>query len=91
LLGLKNRSDPIFLGDVALAFETTAAEAAAQRKPLLHHAAHLVVHGVLHLAGFDHGEDADADRMETAERLILGRFGIPDPYQDDAMPLTITH
>jgi probable rRNA maturation factor len=75
-----------FLGDVALAYETVAEEALAQQKPVLHHAAHLVVHGVLHLAGFDHGYDAEAECMEDAERLILGRLGIPDPYADHALP-----
>jgi probable rRNA maturation factor len=75
-----------FLGDVALAYETVAEEAEAQEKPVLHHAAHLIVHGVLHLAGFDHGHDAEAEHMEGAERLILGRFGIPDPYADQTLP-----
>jgi probable rRNA maturation factor len=75
---------PIFLGDVALAFETVEREALSQKKPLLHHAANLVVHGVLHLAGFDHEDDASADRMEAEERAILERFGIPDPCANDA-------
>lgn len=75
---------PQFLGDVALAYETVVSEASAQAKTVLHHAAHLVVHGVLHLAGFDHDGDTDADRMEAAERAILAHFGIPDPYGDDA-------
>ncbi len=79
-------SGPIFLGDVALAYETVAAEALEQEKPSLHHAAHLIVHGVLHLAGYDHGSDADAERMEAAERLILGKFGIPDPYAGEMLP-----
>ena len=79
---LKNHEGPVFLGDVALAYETVVREAAEQEKPALNHAAHLVVHGVLHLAGFDHETDADAGRMEAAERLILGKFGIPDPYGD---------
>jgi probable rRNA maturation factor len=81
------KGDPLFLGDVALAYETVAGEASAQDKAVLHHAAHLVVHGVLHLAGFDHDGDAAAERMEGAERAILGRFGIPDPYEDDAASL----
>ncbi len=83
---LRNRTGPVFLGDVALAYETVTGEASDQEKPVLHHAAHLVVHGVLHLAGFDHGTGADAGRMEAAERLILGQFGIPDPYGDGALP-----
>jgi probable rRNA maturation factor len=79
--------EPVFLGDVALAYDTVASEASDQGKTILQHTAHLVVHGVLHLAGFDHGGDADAEQMETAERAILARFGIPDPYQEDAPPL----
>jgi probable rRNA maturation factor len=82
----KSRNGPAFLGDVALSYETVFSEALEQEKPPLHHAAHLVVHGVLHLAGFDHGSGADADRMEAAERVILAKFGIPDPYGDEAMP-----
>jgi probable rRNA maturation factor len=77
---------PIFLGDVALSFETVTEEASAQNKTVSDHAAHLVVHGVLHLAGLDHGSDADAEHMEAAERVILGKFGIPDPYAEDAPP-----
>jgi probable rRNA maturation factor len=80
---LKNRSGPVFLGDVALAYETVTREASEQDKPVLHHAAHLVVHGVLHLAGFDHETGLDAARMEAAERQILGELGMPDPYGDD--------
>jgi probable rRNA maturation factor len=71
-----------FLGDIALAYETVAREADTAGKPILHHAAHLVVHGVLHLAGLDHDEDARADHMEAAERAVLARFGLPDPYGD---------
>jgi probable rRNA maturation factor len=87
LTALKSVSRPAaFLGDVALAYETVAEEALAQEKPVLHHAAHLVVHGVLHLAGLDHGHDTEAEHMEDAERLILGRFGIPDPYAEQTLP-----
>ena len=68
------------LGDVALAYETCAREAAEQGKPLKHHLAHLVAHGVLHLVGWDHQTDAEADRMEALERDILARIGVPDPY-----------
>src|SRR5262249_12253654 len=69
--GQGSSSASVFLGDVALSYETVTEEALAQQKPVLHHAAHLVVHGVLHLAGFDHGHDAEAERMEHTERLIL--------------------
>lgn len=79
---VKSGQGLVFMGDVALAFETVAREASEQEKPVLHHAGHLVVHGVLHLAGFDHETGADAERMEAAERLILGEFSIPDPYGD---------
>ncbi len=82
-----SKDEPLFLGDVALAYETVVSEASAQGKTVLQHAAHLVVHGILHLAGFDHDGDADAERMEAAEGAILARFGIPDPYRDDAASL----
>jgi probable rRNA maturation factor len=85
-LGGSSTRPAVFLGDVALAYGTVAEEASAQRKPVLHHAAHLVVHGVLHLAGLDHGHEAEAEHMEYAERLILSKFGIPDPYADDTLP-----
>lgn len=69
------------LGDIALAHETCAREAAEQNKPLAHHLTHLVAHGVLHLLGWDHQTDAEADRMEALERDILARLGVPDPYR----------
>ena len=69
-----------FLGDVALAFETCAREAAEQGKPLAHHLQHLTAHGVLHLLGYDHVTDAEAQEMEGLERAILAGLGIPDPY-----------
>jgi probable rRNA maturation factor len=68
------------LGDVILAYETVAMEAKAEGKTLAHHAAHLAVHGVLHLTGYDHESDAAAEQMEDAERQILSSFGIADPY-----------
>ena len=68
------------LGDVALAFETVEREAAAEGKTLADHAAHLVVHGLLHLLGHDHLEDEEAEAMERLEVLALGRIGIADPY-----------
>jgi probable rRNA maturation factor len=73
------------LGDVALAFGVCAREADAQGKSLAHHLTHLVVHGVLHLLGYDHEAEADAEVMEQMECEILRRFGIADPYaQRDA-------
>lgn len=71
---------PDFLGDIALAAETIAMEAQFQGKRFEHHAAHLVVHGFLHLLGYDHEESAAAERMEARERAILQSLGIADPY-----------
>lgn len=73
---------PLLVGDVVLAHATVAREAAAQGKTLADHLAHLVVHGVLHLFGFDHEKSSDAVRMETLERRILARMGIADPYRE---------
>jgi len=70
------------LGDIALAFETCAREAAEQGKTLNDHLTHLIVHGTLHLLGFDHENNADAVVMETLETEILGNLGIADPYKD---------
>lgn len=69
-----------FLGDIALAAETIAAEANFQGKLFEHHAAHLVVHGFLHLLGYDHQKPAEAEAMEARERVILLSLGIQDPY-----------
>lgn len=74
------RVDPEFLGDIALAAETIAEEANFQGKRFEHHAAHLVVHGFLHLLGYDHDEPAKAEVMEARERAILATIGIADPY-----------
>jgi probable rRNA maturation factor len=68
------------LGDIALAYGVCAREAKAQDKPLAHHLTHLVAHGVLHLLGYDHETDAEAEEMETRERRILAPLGVPDPY-----------
>jgi probable rRNA maturation factor len=73
---------PVLLGDVVLAFETVRREAAEQRKPFADHLSHLVVHGVLHLLGFDHEKAADAAAMEAREIKILAGLGVPDPYRD---------
>ena len=70
----------IELGDIALAFETCAAEAQAASRPLAAHVSHLIVHGLLHLLGFDHERDLDATLMEGLETEILGQIGLPDPY-----------
>ena len=72
---------PVYRGDIALAYGVTAAEAKASGKSLSDHAAHLVVHGVLHLAGHDHERVRDAEKMESLEVRILGELGIADPYK----------
>ncbi len=71
---------PILLGDIVIAYETTAREALQENKPLLHHLAHLAVHGYLHLMGYDHRTDSEAEMMESLERAILANLGIVDPY-----------
>jgi probable rRNA maturation factor len=72
--------EPKPLGDLILAAGTVAREAEEQGKPLTSHVTHLIVHGTLHLLGFDHVEDQDARRMEKAEIAILAGLGVPDPY-----------
>ncbi len=71
---------PALLGDVVVAYETCAGEAAEQTKSLADHLRHMVVHGVLHLLGYDHQTEGDATQMEGREREILSRLGVPDPY-----------
>jgi probable rRNA maturation factor len=73
-----------FLGDVVLARETTRKEALEQNIALQAHVAHLVVHGVLHLLGFDHTENEAAERMEALEREALAALGVADPYAAEA-------
>ena len=73
---------PRMLGDIAIAYETTRREADDEQKPFDHHLSHLAVHGFLHLIGYDHENDADANAMESLEAKILAQLGIPDPYAD---------
>ena len=68
------------LGDIAIAYDTCAREAAEAGRPLADHASHLIVHAVLHLLGYDHGTLEDAELMEGLETAILASLGIPDPY-----------
>ena len=75
--------DPEALGDIAISYDTCAAEAVEQGKALPNHVTHLVVHGILHLLGYDHIEDADATLMEGTEARILASLGVDDPYFTD--------
>lgn len=82
--GAANADQPHMLGDVVLAVETVAAEAAAQGKTMADHFTHLVVHGVLHLLGYDHMTPAEARQMESLEVEVLAGLGIGDPYRRPA-------
>lgn len=74
---------PVSLGDLIVAADVVLCEAAEQKKQIDHHFAHLIIHGVLHLLGYDHIDDDEAEAMEALERKILAQFGIPDPYKDE--------
>ncbi len=76
------------LGDIAIAFETCKSEAKAQNIPLDHHVLHLLVHGTLHLLGYDHENDADAALMEGIESNVLESLNVPDPYKASDTRLT---
>ncbi len=78
---------PCLLGDVVLAYETIAREADAAGKPMLDHVTHLIIHGTLHLLGFDHEDEQEATEMEALETAILARLGIADPYLEGAQRL----
>jgi probable rRNA maturation factor len=83
LEALAPEGPPEMLGDIALAHETCAREAAEKGITLEAHTAHLIVHGMLHLAGHDHvGSDDEAEAMEALETRILAKLGIADPYGD---------
>ena len=73
---------PRMLGDIAIAYQTVRREADEEQKPFHHHLSHLAVHGFLHLIGYDHETDADAQAMESLETQILAQLGIPDPYAE---------
>jgi len=78
----KWRSASPYVGDIVIAYQTTAREAVAEGKPFNHHLSHLAVHGFLHLLGYDHENDRDAEQMERLERRILKRLAVPDPYAE---------
>jgi probable rRNA maturation factor len=69
------------LGDIAIAYETVAREAIEQEKPFLDHARHMIVHGFLHLIGYDHETREEAEAMEALERRVAAALGIGDPYE----------
>jgi len=73
---------PRMLGDIAIAYQTTRKEADDEQKPFDQHLSHLAIHGFLHLIGYDHEKDDDAETMEALEQEILAQLGIPDPYAD---------
>ncbi len=76
--------EPATLGDLAICARVVAREAHEQRKTLAAHWAHMTVHGVLHLIGYDHEREADARRMERREKVLLKRLGFPNPYRTRA-------
>ncbi|HEY1723762.1 MAG TPA: rRNA maturation RNase YbeY [Magnetospirillaceae bacterium] len=78
---------PATLGDVVIAFETTKAEAKRDGKSLKDHLTHLVIHGVLHLRGYDHDRPKDATKMEALETKLLATLGVDDPYGDSEWEL----
>jgi probable rRNA maturation factor len=73
-------ADEFYIGDIALAYQTIRAEARAQKKRFSHHAAHMAVHGVLHLLGFDHKKKSEAQDMERRETMLLSKLKIAPPY-----------
>jgi probable rRNA maturation factor len=85
VLSFPSGEDPdaaALLGDIVIAFETTAHEAQTLNKTFEDHVTHLVVHGFLHLLGYDHEEDGEAEEMEAVERQVLASLGIADPYRE---------
>jgi len=77
--------EPQPLGDIILARETVVREAGEQGKTVAAHTCHLILHGMLHLLGYDHGTDAEADEMEAIECAVLAGLGVADPYAERAM------
>lgn len=75
------QDEPEVLGDVVLAYQTIAREAAAQNKTFKNHLTHLIIHGILHLIGYDHETEKDAKKMESLEIRILKKFGVENPYE----------
>jgi probable rRNA maturation factor len=80
VLSFPYETEPVVMGDLVICPSVVAKEAAEQNKPLDAHYAHLTVHGILHLQGWDHDNDEEAQAMEDEEREILAALGYPDPY-----------
>lgn len=74
-----------FLGDIAIGYGVASKDASNGNKPLLEHVAHLAIHGFLHLIGYDHQTDEDAEIMQNLERIALESIGIPDPYKQSKL------
>jgi probable rRNA maturation factor len=77
------KGDAGILGDIVIAYETVARECADENREFLHHLTHLTVHGYLHLVGYDHQNDTDAEAMEALESKIMTRMQLPDPWQNE--------
>lgn len=82
VLSFPYETGPLVMGDLVICPAVVAQEAAEQNKPLAAHYAHMTVHGMLHLQGWDHENDDDAQDMENEERKLLAALGYPDPYPD---------
>lgn len=80
---MKHLDACVLLGDIVLSIETIQLEVIQQQKLMQHHLAHLIIHSTLHLIGYDHEIDSDADRMESLEVDILSHHNIPNPYESD--------
>ena len=89
VLSFPYETDPLVMGDLVVCPAVVAREAVEQGKPPEAHYAHLIVHGVLHLQGWDHEDDVDAQEMENKEREILAALGYPDPYASEAAPAAL--
>ncbi|HSD37942.1 MAG TPA: rRNA maturation RNase YbeY [Rhodocyclaceae bacterium] len=92
VLSFPYETEPILMGDLVLCWPVVQKEADEQHKSVEEHAAHLVVHGLLHLCGHDHEDEAQAEEMESIEREVMARLGYADPYIDRlAAPRTDEH
>lgn len=82
VLSFPNDPEGILLGDIIISLDTVASEAALENKTIKDHVSHLMIHGFLHIFGYDHESDEEADKMESLETEILKRLGIANPYLD---------